>query len=165
MVNHPPLVWRNHGQSEAKIWHTSNSGVHGVDQPRRDACTQQRTRAAPSTTGNSATLLDRNGTFASSSITPRQQDDYRGRALQGVGTRRDQILPQFRVQARQGIGTRHNEIRGTSCHPPPPKKIWLSGEVTLRSRPSASARASTRKRRHWPNVRTWGEPDTPRWQE
>ena len=68
---------------------------------------------------------------------PRQHDDYRGRALQGVGTRRDQILPQFRVQARQGIGTRHNEIRGTSCHPPPPKKSGY-GEVTLRSRPSAS---------------------------
>src|SRR5262245_15396999 len=41
MVNLPPLVWRNHGQSEAKIWHTSNCGVHSVDQPRRDACTQQ----------------------------------------------------------------------------------------------------------------------------
>jgi hypothetical protein len=27
MVNHPPLVWRNHGQSEAKIWHSSTGAM------------------------------------------------------------------------------------------------------------------------------------------
>jgi len=26
-------------------------------------------------------------------------------------------------------------------------------------------RACTHKRGHWPNVRSWGEPDTPGWQE